>query len=360
MVKKRSSKQKPSNIKGITITSSSKTSNNNAIKSSSSSSSMMNYYYQNNAEIIENELHGNNKKACPCCSRLILSRKNNNNNPLSSLNATNTLNNNNNNYHHHNIEITKIIKQDWIYKKGSGNDYNKSKIWKERYAILALVKMNNNDTIAIPCLLIYWNSISINLFHPSNIIPLIQYDNNNAANAAVVIPVDYNMNYNDNDNSTNNDIDTNKNNNMLEINSYYFHIIVSSSTTTAKNNIVRTFMIHNKIERNMWVHTINQCVKNCEKNVYKYRIEKAKLQRQCNAILISSNNNDDNINIHNKKQKHHYLQSNNNKLLPPLPNSPSTYSRINRNSIKRKTTVKITNASSSRFKNDMICKEIKQ
>ena len=68
------------------------------------------------------------------------------------------------------LQITCVLKQGWLYKRGTGSDMLGREGWKHRYACLVLAtNQQTSHNIEVPILLIYRNDSAT---MPSNIIPL--------------------------------------------------------------------------------------------------------------------------------------------------------------------------------------------
>lgn len=68
------------------------------------------------------------------------------------------------------LQITCVLKQGWLYKRGTGSDVLGREGWKHRHAYLVLAtNQQTSHTIEVPILLIYRNDCTT---MPSNIIPL--------------------------------------------------------------------------------------------------------------------------------------------------------------------------------------------
>jgi len=197
-------------------------------------------------------LSQNDEKPCPCCNRLILDKKYKRN---ISPNKQNLCYENHHYHHQDSLTITKVIAEDWLLKKGSGNDFLGSTVWKGRYVKLALTKIHGYD-VDVPTLLVYWSSFSL---YPSTYISLA---------SKIVIPVDFKE--------------------SDDTNSFLFHIVPTKNDCNKQNesnfddpnNIsYRTFMAP-KLERNSWFILISNSIKDFEKRRFKCRKEKALWERK--------------------------------------------------------------------------------
>mmetsp|Transcript_37532 Transcript_37532/g.82192 ORF Transcript_37532/g.82192 Transcript_37532/m.82192 type:complete len:381 (+) Transcript_37532:192-1334(+) len=68
------------------------------------------------------------------------------------------------------VQVTRVLREGWLEKKGTGSDLLGRDCWKKRYAFLVLAKNTDlKQEVEVPLLLIYRNT-SVTM--PSNIIPL--------------------------------------------------------------------------------------------------------------------------------------------------------------------------------------------
>lgn len=145
-------------------------------------------------------------------------------------------------------EVTKIIAEGWLQKKGTGKDWIGSKSWKPRWVQIVLAKVETCD-IDIPLLLVYWNA---SMPKPSNIINLV---------SKVIIPL--------------------KNENICG-----FDVVhVGNSENGDSSKTTRTFSATHK-ECNEWVQMINSTLHDFEKRRSVLKVRRTVLRAPIRKIDV--------------------------------------------------------------------------
>lgn len=153
-------------------------------------------------------------------------------------------------------DITKVLAEGWVHKKGSGHDWISSRAWKARWARLALAKVPGHE-VDVPLLLIYWYPSTPK---PSTVIIL---------DSTVVMPDDK--------------LKATVAGKKILWNSYRFeikHVKKSDATLAAaaspgQESVTRTFAVPSK-ERDEWVYAISRALLDYEKR----RQRKLQMERQ--------------------------------------------------------------------------------
>uniref|UniRef100_A0A7S2R0E6 PH domain-containing protein n=1 Tax=Eucampia antarctica TaxID=49252 RepID=A0A7S2R0E6_9STRA len=142
--------------------------------------------------------------------------------------------------------VKKILKSGWLHKKGTGNDWIRSRAWKSRWACLVLASVVGYE-IDVPILQIFW--------HRASTLP----SSNILLDSSVIVPLNR----------------SGEDENKIIVNKFCFDI-VSTVTELDGGKVTRSFAVDDETERNQWSSALVKETADYGKRKKSIRIQRAR------------------------------------------------------------------------------------